>query len=109
MIGHTRGPWEVDSSRADDENELHVFTLFDMGGCALPYVIARIKFDGMQKDARVEANARLIAAAPDLLAALYATAAQLLACNFALGPNKDIENAILCAESAMAKAIGSAA
>lgn len=65
-MSHTPGPWEVDSE-----------------GGMLPCVVAGDKLIyqsarglGIEDNATIEANARLIAAAPDLLEALRATLAQ---------------------------------
>lgn len=53
MSKHTPGPWET-----DDENQI----------CAANRVIARVQYNN--SDHEWDANARLIAATPELLAAL---------------------------------------
>jgi len=63
MVDHTRGPWEVigraimpDPDSKNPDSMLGICEVYD--------------FDGERPKARFEANARLIAAAPDLLEAL---------------------------------------
>ena len=74
MAGHTKGPWEINkigdmvSIMADpDSSNLDTF----LG-------IAEVwSHDGERSAGRVEANARLIAAAPELLSALMGCLPQL--------------------------------
>ena len=62
---HTPGPWTV---TVDTRRSSHMPQVSRLGNDGTPYVIASV-CGGIGKGAR-EANARLIAAAPDLLAAL---------------------------------------
>lgn len=67
MSAHTPGPWSLRKAWSEDEFELDVFPINQK--CEYPFIpgsIARV--DDSRDEA--EANARLIAAAPDLLAAL---------------------------------------
>lgn len=90
---HTQGPWTCKPGTRHDAE----YFVFDSEGNFLTY-----------EDGEHEANARLISAAPDLLAALEA-------CEVELSIMKDMyphsctkrENAMLSARSAIAKALGS--
>lgn len=66
MSGHTPGPWEIDG--LDPYNKAFGISARNAEGYKTPVVVWR----GMGRPASEEgkANARLIAAAPDLLAAL---------------------------------------
>lgn len=70
---HTPGPWRFDDSGAI----VRLFPIGDMSGCmAIAYGITGKHPDYMPQ-AEQHANARLIAAAPELLDALRATVAAL--------------------------------
>lgn len=58
---HTQGPWDAHSN-----NEIH--PLWDEDGL---HIIAEIPEDAQQSEQEKTANARLIAAAPDLLQMVY--------------------------------------
>jgi len=89
MADHTRGPWEVvgfaimpDPDSKNPDSMMGICEVYD--------------FDGERPKARVEANARLIAAAPDLLKTL-----QWVRSNYAGGSTKEINARI---DAAIAKA-----
>ena len=88
---HTPGPWVV--GPADDTVVTH------LGADGLRYEIAQIDGDYNQPETWpvMEANARLIAAAPDLLHALE----NLM---IAVGMGWDLEGVILQAQTALVKA-----
>lgn len=69
-VKHTRGPWEVHSF---DGQELNVIPDPDSGHPDTYLGVCTINtWPGERSTRRNEANARLIAAAPDLLAAVWA-------------------------------------
>ena len=70
---HTPGPWEVHTERSSGSGQPWIFQTAKGGGCE------RTVFDGDAVDVWPlrEANAALIAAAPDLLAALEAAESEL--------------------------------
>ena len=70
-MSHTPGPWEVHKAGKDkDEREI---TTPDGDGIAMVYYGVDLYWGGADTRETDEANARLIAAAPDLLAALQKT------------------------------------
>ncbi len=90
---HTPGPWDV-----EPKGSRH----FVDGADGL--TVAYLDRAGVRERAEIEANARLIAAAPDLLAALYLIATDQSA--IYSGANAHIGN---IARAAIAKATGGAA
>lgn len=62
MMSHTPGPWKFTGARAKHDSSAIVF------GPKEEWVAAAYDFNRYDRDEEVEANARLIAAAPDLLA-----------------------------------------
>lgn len=101
--GHTPGPWVVDRS-ADGRTGTRITTAGPMfEGATLPMEVARItKSRGPAGD--YMANARLIAAAPQLLAALEALVAR---CDGAEGVRPDGHNMdTISAHAAIAAATG---
>jgi hypothetical protein len=99
---HTSGPWNVGD---DSPNEYEGPTIEN-----IDTVIAVIPIDDINDSSPEErANARLIAAAPDLLAALQhiATIAGICAITFPNSPgNGDLQNIVRDARSAISKATG---
>lgn len=92
---HTPGPWEVQPDQRSQGEALAI-----VGGSSL--IIARTPKATLDMHRRVdEANARLIAAAPELLEALRAI-------NQVLGGSQpiDIPGALMIARAAIAKAEG---
>ena len=67
---HTPGPWHTGNAPSGG----HSLFIYDSRG----YVVAKPSYHGGSTNAEVAANARLISAAPELLAALENTLAQLL-------------------------------
>ncbi len=67
MSKHTKGPWAFTEGRADRQEMSQVFTEKDRD-----FQIAMVTCEALNKSQRAEdiANARLIAAAPELLNAL---------------------------------------
>lgn len=63
---HTPGPWLVDDKSS---NDVYRYVLAE---CDDIHPVARVTLDGIRHDSVAEANARLIAAAPELLAAIQA-------------------------------------
>lgn len=59
---HTPGPWEADKSRFRHDNSIPI--KYKDG-----FVASALDFNKYDRDSEVEANAQLIAAAPDLLEA----------------------------------------
>lgn len=68
MSKHTPGPWALRKEWGDSETELEVFPSWQKS--EWPFVPAAICLVNEYKDKECEANARLIAAAPELLDAL---------------------------------------
>jgi len=98
-VRHTPGPWVIDAN-----DRYHVES---PDGSALPWSIATISGSAGPGTNRSEANARLIAAAPDLLAALE----KLLSYNEAIMAdriNYRPEDHASVARAAIAKATGAA-
>ena len=81
MSGHTRGPWEI-APAPDDAEMLEVMSDYSEDGLGRKWArwIAQVDADGLDGDHdEMRANARLIAAAPDLLNQLIACRHFLLA------------------------------
>lgn len=98
---HTPGPWTMGDS------DLPVSKLAVCGGTRKHQTLLRLvsaDFTGMPVDEAL-ANARLIAAAPDLLAVLRQCAAALRQCNHVPGVT---EQAIWAADAAIARTGGAA-
>jgi hypothetical protein len=72
MTQHTPGPWYTDDFGDDDIYRYVVTDVYDH-----PYIVARLALCGEVKNETVEANTRLIAAAPDLLLALKEIVSQI--------------------------------
>ena len=98
---HTPGPWTIHESALSSSlvKELHIGTPTRTAACVYDDCAA-----GVLVRSEVEANARLIAAAPDLLAALYSIATDPSA--IYSGANAHIGD---IARAAIAKATGGAA
>jgi len=80
MNKHTPGPWKVDTQERSDGDAIAVFP--SIGGVCICEVVAR-SGEGRSNpiiQETAEANARLIAAAPELLEALKGCAAMLAEC-----------------------------
>lgn len=97
MSKHTPGPWRVDAALDEDGNPLFVQVL-----TAQNYEVANTA-NGNFGDATELANARLIAAAPEILEALRLCIAQLKADEPDFGLEGD---AIYAAEMAIKKVEG---
>lgn len=69
MSGHTKGPWAIEGDSATGERAGHYVILTGKHGDSVRKIIARI-YSHLDLDAEgeIEANARLIASAPALLA-----------------------------------------
>lgn len=67
MNQHTPGPWEAASAGDHDIDGIGIFA---RNAAGMRYYIGRAHFMGTADPAPAEANARLIAAAPDMLAML---------------------------------------
>ena len=113
MSGHTEGPWKVER-HAHVDGELWLTVIggswdITSNGASRPGVIADAKYSAMS-DEENEANARLIAAAPDLLEALKGLRDELIdtfAPLNAIAPDGDkLEDlpSIKAADAAIAKA-----
>lgn len=89
---HTPGPWTADPARV---------IRAECSALPLPYVIAMALGDEDVGPGAGDANARLIAAAPDLLKALR----NLLDWNCAIDPDTDCDE-MAAARAAIAKATG---
>ena len=96
MSKHTPGPWSVDGEviRGDEQSNGSVSVACILDG-AYPY--------GRRAGKSARANARLIAAAPELLEALNNL---LSACDLPGDRDREIEQAIPHARAAIAKAKG---
>jgi hypothetical protein len=88
---HTPGPWSLDQS-----SQISCVSAFDVNGEFIGIAYMTLP--------NHEANARLIAAAPDLLAALKQFEAF-----YPMGINLDLDDAFRAARAAIAKAEGGAA
>ena len=104
---HTPGPWELSNDHKPSPYVIRQVGRF--GG------LASVKFHGFNKTERAReeqtANARLIAAAPDLLEALKVTAWSLLKYQpprAPKDPGTDASHALSIASAAIAKAEGGA-
>lgn len=81
MSGHTPGPWEW-GWRKDDE--INPGSVVSMHRPSMPISVAMCpRYRGPDHDMRWDADARLIAAAPDLLAALESVRGLVSWCGFA--------------------------
>jgi len=103
--GHTPGPWAVRS--IDHSLRGKIFFVTGVNERNTRIVIADCGIDRETADNRAEceANARLIAAAPELLEALKGTVAMLELLN-ATGSNDPIEARVFKARAAIARATG---
>jgi len=104
-IKHTQGPWEVDGPDAAHvvSEDYHVIR----AGCGFLAESKEHRESGFRIAGHMsEADARLIAAAPDLLAALQAILPDAVG-NHIGGP--DTQSRIDAARAAISKATGSAA
>lgn len=95
---HTRGPWRL--HKADDT------LVLDIDGREVAEACG--SYEDEAEWPRMEANARLIAAAPDLLAALELATREMRAMRAAVGPGLMTDQSIATAEAALSKATGSA-
>ena len=106
ITGHTPGPWTVDHERIGPWGE-PVALLCDSHAPESGTVVEWPRFGEVVDDAENEANARLLASAPDLLEALEAIAKTFAECV----PGDDCncyDDSQLIAEQAIAKAKGGA-
>ena len=104
--GHTPGPWTIDHERIGPPGE-PVALLCDGHAPESGTVVEWPRFGEVVDDAENEANARLLASAPDLLEALEAIAKTFAECV----PGDDCncyDDSQLIAEQAIAKAKGGA-
>lgn len=92
---HTPGPWEADRVAVWARERRHLICFVET-------------FRGDEDNAEAEANARLIAAAPDLLAALHDLAPVAVSAGKLVGSgnNAEIVKRIGAARAAIAKAEG---
>ena len=74
MSGHTPGPWSHYAARLRPQYPLRINEIHGPNG---ETIVKWSGFDGVSKKRTVTANARLIAAAPKLLAALQSIVASL--------------------------------
>ena len=100
---HTPGPWTAQG--VDDDGAVFIVAdnLGGLVGAALPWPT---ELDG-EDFSRVEANARLIAATPDLLAALEAMVDRytaLVNCGDCGNWNPETESEVIAARAALTKA-----
>jgi hypothetical protein len=96
MSGHTPGPWWIENEK-DSEGPREISDCYGR--------TAEVYGEGSEGDA----NARLIAAAPELLAALKEAAQELsLVCKWFDHPEQTTTETLRRATSAIAKAEGSA-
>ncbi len=94
---HTPGPWATSSA-----DETVVLTAYESGRA---FVASTLAFNSSVADARDHANARLIAAAPDLLAALEDAEFLLRKAGQLSGPMQDsFKRSASDARAAIAKA-----
>lgn len=68
MTSHTPGPWGANTEQSE-HHDLYARVIFDQTGHPIG---TASDFNNTDRDAEVDANARLMAAAPELLAALEA-------------------------------------
>jgi hypothetical protein len=102
MSAHTPGPW------TDESGDGSKWGVFDADGraVALAQQIVSLRVDVYQ--AERTANARLIAAAPDLLAALVECVVDMQATEDFYGPHTKAQEVMAAARAAIAKAEGRA-
>lgn len=107
---HTPGPWHIKTERVMNGYKMNITTDFlSIGVC---YGSTNPMWDFVPGAIEGDANARLIAASPDLLNALKVAESMLLALEYEVGGGDDeinVEPAILTARAAIAKATGGAA
>lgn len=114
----TPGPWEVedDSQRIDGFGDVRMYRVVNQSGAVVAEFsnagCNEIVYEddgegaGVHYDEQAMANARLIAAAPDLVAALGALLVQALQSSVASPSNEYGNKAIMQAKVALAKARG---
>jgi hypothetical protein len=102
IVRHTPGPWSAHYSRTDPYDE------WIIGGEGFVPVIAFVIRDEESNPdgATVEANARLITAAPELLATLKDVIAHLRSITLDPGDEEDDAPALVAAEALIARAEG---
>ena len=95
-MSHTPGPWEI------DDDTLDVIAL--KAGDAPAYMACQPAYPAGRQlgEAEVKANVRLIAAAPDLLAALIRMDEEFGTQNY----TKSADDAVMMAQAAIKKATG---
>lgn len=96
MSQHTPGPWEVDRVKHQGEPELVILSVVSKAGANIANLWS---FDPSDY-----ANARLVAASPDLLAACNAFLAVMDGEDEP--SNEDVERALIATREAVAKAEG---
>lgn len=101
MSKHTQGPWEWNEDRTALVGPNKKIILQDGEGV---WDLCSYMATVHDKPKESEANARLIAAAPDLLQALQ----MMLACCYDLECDDEVITAVLATRAAIAKATGSA-
>lgn len=99
MSKHTTGPWNIGCANFKEEAEIGIH-----GPGADGFVICDLQADGYDEDTQ-KANAKLIAAAPDLLEALESAEMALLGYTH---KNEITLSALYKARAAIAKARGEA-
>lgn len=99
---HTPGPWYVGSGTYEGRNIYSVASVTDDEGFTYQPIVASAEDDGIKC---WDANARLIAAAPDLLEALQVMVRDYTA-SHADGGSLEMQPAILQASQAIARSTG---
>ena len=97
---HTPGPWRLDGPAANGEQSIGISRAWEIGGASICEV------DSSRDHRVLLADARLIAAAPELLAALKAITDELGVPQ--PGYPAPVANAVAIARAAIAKAEGRA-
>ena len=104
---YTPGPWFVDDKQGGD---VYRYILADVGFASM--FVAKLTYTGMETDRTVDANARLISAAPELLEALRMVMnvmpAEPPAAGRLIGAERRHYDAIMAAKKAIKKAEGRA-
>lgn len=99
MSGHTKGPWVANGTEVWSAKSMR----FNLTTCGTPLIATVATHDGTEGSFPYEANARLIAAAPEMLSALQVAELALRERGLsATGEYKQIEDAL-------AKAMGESA
>lgn len=98
MSQHTKGPWVIATHSPKEQPQ--IWSVDDGQVCELSTVGS---FQAAETEAQVQANARLIAAAPELLEALKVAFSELNDASFILRAMQDTPGMIL-ARAAIAKA-----